>query len=104
MEESETNVVSEVRKLVFSVRKIVSVVNRDDNGLFSQGVVHSVNSDILGLVDDASVKVVLRKDLIQSWRDDSVSLWVLEESSDEGLDELVLVHVDAGPSSSLEEY
>lgn len=55
--------------------------------------------NILSFLDDSRVEVVLRNGLVNGWQDDTLCVRTLKNSADEGLEELLLVDVDAGPCS-----
>lgn len=97
----KTNILSEVRQLLFIVGQCSSsVVNGDDNRSVVCG---TLCSDVLGFLDDPSIKVVVGNDFVERRQNDALCLGVLKDSCDESLDELTFVNVDTGPCGGRQE-
>lgn len=102
----EADVLGEVLELVLAVGQVSRVVDWDNDGLDSigqSGGLHVVGVDVLGVLDDPRVEVVPWEDLVWGWQDDALGVWTQEDGGGEGLDELLLVDVNAGPCGGLQE-
>lgn len=106
---SKTDIFGEVSDLVFTEWIVGGVVDVDVVVVsvflaLSLVVVITVLQDkVLDFLDDLGVEEVVGEDFVHWWQDDSVQVEALEYSVGESCDELVLVDVDAGPGSSLQE-
>lgn len=100
---SEARILREVGELVFTLRQVGRVVDRDNVLVLSDIPNVLSRGDVLSFLDDPSVEVIVGDDLVQRRQDDALRVRALENGSDERLDELFLVNVHAGPCGGAEE-